>query len=180
MLRFLVFFFLLLSCRLDGDKAVDRNKFSFRTGDDTELFFKNLRQSYYDLEELKSANLNVFRLKNRSGETDRPVVNVAIVMNWVQDEAYILVEPGALLQDELSLKVYWKDTVNNETGAVVLEGRGKENMLEFASQLYEGIVARRVFQIEHQEQLVNFLHTPEDREAIRITMSDYYRLTRVF
>ena len=180
MLRFLIFSFLLLSCRLDGDKAVDRNKFSFRTGDDTELFFKNLRQSYYDLEELKSANLNVFRLKKRPGETGRPVVNVAIVMNWVEDEAYILVEPGVLLQNELSLKVSWKDTVKNETGSVVLEGRGKENMLEFASQLYEGVIARRVFQIEHQGQLVNFLHTPEDREAIRITMSDYYRLTRVF
>ena len=180
MLRCLFLCVLLLACRLDSDKAVDRDKFSFRTGDDTELFFKNIRQSYYDLEELKPANLNIFRLKKRPLELDLPVVNVAIVMNWVKDEAYVLVEPGPLLQDEPNLKVAWKDTVNNDTGEIVLEDRGKENMLEFASLLYEGIVAGRSVQIERNDKFMHFLRASKDREAIRITMSDYYRLTRIF
>ena len=108
------------------------------------------------------------------------MVNLAIVMNWLKDEAYILVEPGTLLQDESRLRVVWKDTLNNDTGEIVLADRGKGNMLEFASRLYEGIVANRTFQIESQDQLVNFLGISKDREAIRVVMSDYYRLTRVF
>ena len=180
MLRCLFLSSLLLACRLDSDKPVDRDKFSFRTGDDTELFFKNIRQSYYDPEELRSANLNIFRLKKRPSEPNLPVVNVAIVMNWVKDEAYVLVEPGVLLQHEPYLKVAWKDTVNHDTGEIVLEDRGKENMLEFASQLYEGIVAGRTFEIERDGKFMHFLQTSKDREAIRITMSDYYRLTRIF
>ena len=108
------------------------------------------------------------------------MVNVAIVMNWVKDEAYVLVEPGVLLQHEPYLKVAWKDTVNHDTGEIVLEDRGKENMLEFASQLYEGIVAGRTFEIERDGKFMHFLQTSKDREAIRITMSDYYRLTRIF
>ena len=167
----------LFSCQLDKDKGVDRNKFTFKTGDDTEIFFKNMRQSYYDLEENKAAKFNVFRIKSRLKEDSLPLLNPAIVINYLQDEAYILLEPNAFLQRYGPLTIQWRHTESGEAGTYQLDAMNKNNMLEFSSLLYEGIMANYQFTLPDG---VPFLEDPTAREAFRITMSDYYRLTRVF
>ena len=53
----------LVGCSVNADKKVSLENFEFKTGDDTELFFKNVRQSYYDLEEKKAANFNLSILR---------------------------------------------------------------------------------------------------------------------
>ena len=52
---FCIMFLMQYSCQIDRDKKVNFEDFNFKTGDDTEIFFKNMRQSYYDLEENKAA-----------------------------------------------------------------------------------------------------------------------------
>jgi hypothetical protein len=41
---------LLSSCKIDRDKKVNREKFQFKIGADANLFFRNVRQIYYDRE----------------------------------------------------------------------------------------------------------------------------------
>lgn len=168
---------LLLACQMDRNKKIDRDKFTFKTGDDTELFFKNIRQSYYDLEENKAAGLNVFRIRSRQQIDSLPVLHLAIVINYLQDEAYILLEPNAALQDHIPLTVLWQDPKDGKTGEYKIEVMNRENMLEFSSQLYEGITANYQLSLGSGTP---FLANVQHREAFRVTMSDYYRLTRVF
>lgn len=40
---------LLSGCKIDRDKKVDREKFQFKIGADANLFFRNVRQIYYDV-----------------------------------------------------------------------------------------------------------------------------------
>lgn len=162
------------SC-LDRNREVKRDKLTFKTGDDTELFFKNVRQLYYDLQENSAAKLNVFRLKKRVESEDHPIINLAIVMSYVKDEAYILVEPNELIGLD-KIEVEWQH--ENDKGTIALEDFNRDKMLEFASAIYEGIEKGYDFKITGKEG--EFLKDNAEREAFRVTMSDYYRLTRVF
>jgi len=178
----LVFICFFTGCKLDSDKKIDRNKFTFKTGDDTELFFKNMRQSYYDLEENKAAKFNVFRFEDRLKTDSIPVINLAIVNNYLHDEAYLLVEPNEYLADIDPLKIAFKIEHDSTSKAdtVVLEQYNHESMLEFSSQLYEALLKDAKFKVAYEDTWPTILSSKEEREAFRITVSDYYRLTRVY
>lgn len=176
---FIIPLLLFFSCNLDKDTLVDRKKFSFKTGDDTELFFKNVRQSYYDLEENKAAKFNVFRHENRVKEADHPLLNAAIVVNFMNDEAYILLEPNEQLVDLDKLHLFWSADMD-QGGEIVLNNYNREEMLEFASQVYEAIRMHAKFNIEMDGERVPVLTNEAERKAFRVTLSDYYRLTRVY
>ncbi|UII33749.1 hypothetical protein LVD17_07950 [Fulvivirga ulvae] len=170
---------LLYSCKIDHDKKVDRAKFSFKTGDDTELFFKNMRQSYYDLEENSVAKFNIFRYKDRVQEADHQLLNLAIVINYLQDEAYLLLEPDESLRDQDRLEVIWSGEAETG-GTILLENYNREGMLEFVSQVYEALQKKARFTLKLEGEELPLLDDPREREAFRITVSDYYRLTRVY
>ncbi len=168
----------LFSCNIDRDKSVDREKFKFRTGDDTELFFKNVRQSDYNLEENQAAGLRVFRHENIQPADSVPVIVPAIVMNVLQDEAYILLEPANGLEAEDPLTIVLIGSTDSDT--LKLELPNRENNLEFATRIYEHLQAGGRFNVILNGNYVPFLADPDYRESFRITMGDYYRLTRIY
>ncbi len=163
------------ACTLDGKKSVDREKFHFKMGDDSELFFKNVRAIYYDRSTAPDGKTEVYRFSDRYTGQDRPMITPAIVINWLQDEAYILVENNELLDAEPYLSVVIQDSI-----AVDLRQRGRDRMLEFCSRIYEGIQNGQDIRVKQDTRLAPLFTTDNDREAFRVTMADYYRLTRVF
>ena len=177
-----VMFFLIAliisACNLDKNTTVDETKAKFTTSDASELFFKNVRQVRYDQQEMAEAKLNVFRWGKRSLAEDYPVINLAIAINWRYDEAYVLTEPNAYLQGMDSIRITWQDSVRQQRGEYRWSTAGnKESQFTLASQLYRSI------QQGHQLYITNplgkeekLLARYEEREALRITMFDYYRL----
>lgn len=165
------------ACNLDKGTRVDETRAKFTTSDASELFFKNVRQIRYDQQEMPEAKLNVFRLGDRSLSEDHPVINLAIVINWRYDEAYLLLEPNTYLQDLDSLQVTWQDTVRQQEGTYRWSGGNKESQFTFASQLYRSIQqGHHLFVNTSQNKPERLLNRYDDREAFRITMFDYYRL----
>ncbi|QSE98031.1 hypothetical protein [Fulvivirga lutea] len=174
-----VLFLVLFGCQLDSDKAINRDKFTFKIGSDTQLFFKNVRQSYYDLEENKAANFNVFRLSKRVQSVDRPLLNLAIVINYRQDEAYLLLEPSMDLA-ELPITIIAEYDSIQTRKEITLAEQNRESTLHFAADLYESILAGGTFYIRSDSTDIPILTSQQEREAFRITVSDYFRLTRVY
>ncbi len=168
----------LAACSIDRDKGVDRNRFTFRTGDDTELFFKNIRQSDYDLEENEAAKLRVFRHEDRPQSDSIPYLSPAIVMNILRDEAYILIEPSATLADEDTIQVILHAESRNDT--LELSMMNRENNLEFASQIYEHMQQGGTFSVLDDGEFRPLMDEQKYRESFRVTISDYYRLTRIY
>ncbi|MTI22478.1 hypothetical protein E1176_15710 [Fulvivirga sp. RKSG066] len=173
---FLTLIIVASGCKMDSDKKVDRNKFTYKTGDDTELFFKNIRQSEYDFEENKAAKFNLFRYEDRVTTQETPVLNLAIVINYMKDEAYLLVEPNDILDNEEVISV----TVKDSDLTFELSAFNHQSMLEFASQIYEQLLLDKNFVVMVNGEQTPVLNTLDEREAFRITMSDYYRLVRVY
>lgn len=171
----------LLCCNPDKGRKADDTQAKFTTSDASELFFRNVRQGYYEKETLDEAKLDIYRIEERSQAEDKPVLNLAIVVNWRYDEAYILTEPNAYLQQLDTLNVYWQDTIRGQQGYYRYLPGNKEKHYQFATQLYNSL------QDEHQLYVksgsgeeVPVLRQRKEREAFRKTMMDYYRLVDLY
>lgn len=173
-----VIILLLSGCKIDRDRNVDRTKFQFEMGDDSELFFRNLRQIYYDRSS-PDGTWQAYRFSDDYRGNDRPVIIPVIVINWLKDEAYLLIESNDFLDDEESLRVVITDSTS-KTDTITLNQRGRERMLEFGSRLYEAVMSNHKISIQTRGDFLPILTEKQDREAYRVTLADYYRLTRVF
>lgn len=174
----LLFMLFVLSCSIDRDKAVDRERFTFKTGDDTELFFRNVRQSDYDLEVNDAAKFNMFRHRDRNTSDTSAVLNLAIVINIMQDEAYLMIEPSEVLSQHQGLVIL--KTENEVVDTMRLQTQNRQTYLEFATQVYEGIQSNARFHTMVGNKSVPILMDKTEREVFRITVGDYYRLTRIY
>lgn len=165
----------LIACKIDRDKKVNREKFQFKIGADANLFFRNVRQIYYDRES-PDGKWQAYRFSDRNTNTERPSLHAVIVVHWIKDEAYLLIESNSMLAKEDMISI----VIKNKPDTIRLNERGRERMLEFGSKIYEAIQAKKDMTVLSKGKYVPFFQIDKDREAFRITMADYYRLTGIF
>jgi hypothetical protein len=176
---FIVMVIMMPACKIDRKNTVDRDKFTFMVSDDSFLFFQNVRQIYYDFQDLPQAKWYAYRFSDRSPRQDSPALTPVIVVNWLNDEGYLLVEANEYLQEERTIVIQEK----NNSGRMVeyaLTDRGRENMLEFATKIYEGIMDDREIYVRANGKFYPLFEDDEDRDNFRVVLADYYRLTRIF
>lgn len=168
---------LLSACQPSKPKAFDVENPSFQTYSDTELFFKNVRQIYYQVEDQANTKLRLYRLKRQNTKTqDRPIINLTLVHNWRFNEAYLLLEPNAFFEDAAAFTVHWKNPSNEENGKIQYERGNKKVLLKFAYSLYQKIKEDAQCWIVQQGKEYPLLADKQEREAFRVTMADYLRL----
>ena len=176
-MRFFVLFLLSVSisaCGINANKEAETFD-GFSTDESSKLFFKNVRRSYYDVTILEAAKLETYRFKKRVVSEEQPIINLAIVNNWRYDEAYVLLEPNAVLnQDEL--KIRWEE--EGQQKELVFANTNKDSHGDFADKVYELINAEIEMEIWAGDSWRSFLNTSQSKEAFRLTMYDYYRLVR--
>ncbi len=165
-------------CKIDQDKKADPSKFQFIVREDADLFFRNVRQIYYDRSS-PDGTWQAYRFGDRYQGHKKPMLYPVIVIHWLKDEAYLLIENNRPLDDEESLSVVIQNgSLKNDT--LILKERGRERMLLFGAKIYEAIQSEKKLLIRIGNHYHPFLDNPEDREAFRIPMGDFYRLTGVF
>lgn len=170
---------LLIACNPDKNKRADPLALRFSTTDDAKLFFKNLRQQAYDLQEMPAAKLQVYRHSGRRQDADYPLLQPALVINWRYNEAYLLLEPNEYINEDESLQIHWQDTVKQQQGLYRFDYGNKEEHLQFAGQLYGSILDGHRLYYQTADSLKQpFMADKKDREIFRISLLDYYRLTR--
>lgn len=169
----------LISCNTNNSNRFDNKAFDFSITDDSGLYFKNVRQLYYDFQEIPpGSSRNVYRLKSRYKEDDYPVLYPTIVVDWVNDQASVLIEPNNYpgIPLELNIKINCEES---EEAFIVLDERGKENMLDFANKIYEALVAGCGLSLEIEQEFVPLMESEKSKEAFRKAMLDYYKLVRI-
>lgn len=173
---FLLVSIVLLGCNPDKQTKVDQDEITFATDDASRLFFKNVRQLYYELEVMEAAKLRIYRHKQQDQSQEQPIINLAIVDNWRYDEAYLLLEPNAQLTDQSELIVQWEN--NEGSGEISYRQGNKSDQIAFADQIYDRIQQGCTFSIQVEVAWKSFLTSEKSREAFRVTMFDYYRLVK--
>ena len=167
----------LSSCNVDKQTRVDQSVITFKTDYASNLYFKNVRQFYYEFEEMEAAKLNIFRLKKRETASDFPVINLAIVNNWRYDQAYLLLEPNAFIEDGDRIKVKWVGE-GGQQGEVHYEKGNNTKQVAFADSIYEQIQKGSTFSVEIKGFWEPWLNTQRTLDAFRITVFDYYKLVK--
>lgn len=183
-MKYLVFtllVFIFSACKPIADKPVDAYNPKFNTTEDSELFFKNVRQIAYDLERQKNTKIDIYRSKKQDENNKIPKIHLAIAHNWRYDEAYILIELGAYFKSLQNVEIHWKNEKSGETGIYEFQRKSNKNeYFRFASEIYNSIVAQHTLWVMEKENKIFFLENPEEREAFKTTMKDYYRLVALF
>ena len=171
------FLMTLIGCDLHKSKVIDPEKINFRTLEDTELFFKNLRQTYYDKEAVDSAGIDKYRFEDRVLDSGRPIINLMIVHNWRTDMAYIFIEPNSFFPSD-TLQVFWQASDGKAKGSYPYQKSNVRSQLLFATQLYGSLQQEHRLWVEKEGQKYALLTDEASIEAFRITMVDFYRLVR--
>ncbi len=166
------------SCNIEKSSKVNEATTFFKTDDSTKLFFKNVRRPYYDVDVMEEAQLEIYRFKKRIKESDQPLLNLSIVNNWMNDEAYILIEPNEAAGPMAELHLRWKD-VNDNSGDIMIESQNKQSQVMFAAEVYEQIKKGSNLYLVRNNENVDILNDTKSREAFRISMFDYFRLTSI-
>ncbi len=170
----------IFSCNANVDKKVDQNGANFKTSADSRLYFKNVRQIYYDRETPENTKLEVFRFGKRNQQTDKPIINVALVNNWMHDEAYVIVEPSEYFEDISPIEVEWQDSGKKISGVYRFTLGPKENHFKFATEIYQSILAKHKLLVFNKDKRWESLFQSEaDKDNFRKTMRDYYRLVNL-
>jgi hypothetical protein len=159
----------LSGCKLDRRKEVDRNRFSFKAYPDSRAFFNNVRMIYYDREQIANSEVVAFRFKARSKDTTEFHLSPTIVLNQQTNDALLFIE---------STKPYDSITLMIDKKVLMLKDRNRDNVLEFATLIYESIIAEKSIYLNNEK--FPLFKDEDERENFRKVMSDYYRLTRIF
>lgn len=169
-ISFIIFLLVLLTgCKLDRKTEVDRKRFSFKAYADTRTFFQNIRMYYYDREVIPNSEVVAFRFKARSKDSLHFKLQPTIVLNQANNDALLFLE-STQPTDSLTIEI------GEQT--FTLTDLNREKVLEFATLIYEAIMAEKEIFLHPQVQPL--FRDEEEKDNFRKVMSDYYRLTRVF
>jgi hypothetical protein len=171
---------LLVACHNpDKDTPVDPERVQFATTASSVLFFKNVRQLFYEREANTAAQLDLYRIRERRLDPQVAVLSPLIVHNWRHDEAYVLMEKNRYLAATDSLRVTWRDTVTQQTGAYLFPNGDKRTHYRFAAQLYGSLQAGHHLHLQTDSGLVALMPGEVYREPFRKSLLDYFRLVGV-
>ena len=99
---------------------------------------------------------------------------MSILINRIKDEAYIFIESNS---EELPIKVKWSNLDGkNKSGELVFEGGDKYAHLAFVEALYPLLLENTLFELWDGEKYIQIFEGENDKDALRITISDYYKL----
>lgn len=176
-LLFIIFLMIFYCCNPDKATRIASDKAKFNTSDASEIFFKNVRQTYYEKNEIEAAKIDFY--KNKKLLEEEVLLFPQIVHNWREDQAYILLEfdPGIAAQNQL--KLISKDSIG-QIDEKVYPLVDKKVHFEIVSDIYNHILDDHKIFLIIQQDSISLFPNQAAREAFRITMVDFYRLVDMY
>ena len=176
-MRFL-FLCALLGCALG---CTDANRTStatndprFHMSDPNELFFRNTRQNKYRLVRDAVPSQDVYRVYALNEVSTRPQIFAQVVLNWLEDEAYLFIETNAYnaeFQQPLTLATQAGDRIE-------LRDYSPAAQLAFAETLAPLLQRESALEVYNAAgETVSIFQTKPEREAFLVALDDFYRLT---
>lgn len=163
----LVLFFSFFNSRRANNTGADQR---FRMADSNRIYFLNIRAIDYEREIRKDARMTLFRHEDRA-VSDQPSLDFIIILNKTKDEAYLYLEPQNL---EWPIRLKAK---HGETEKIFeLQNGNNLKFFTYLEELKPWIMEDSQFQIQINNDWEEIWQSPSERQALKATLEDYYRL----
>lgn len=173
---------LLFSCQSHKNIYIDPNQPKFDTLDQTRMFFKNVRASYYDIIDADQAtdDIQIYQISKSVEDSTKAIIQLHIVFHEKTQNAYIMLSPNNTFDGYMHYKVKWTDS-SGFWDEIRYQQGGMKEQFTFVTEIYNALKKDGVqFEITFGDKTMSFLSTKKEREAFRITLVDYYRLVALF
>ncbi|WP_137401730.1 hypothetical protein [Echinicola rosea] len=139
------------------------------------LYFKNVRQAYYDIDKNREAKLEIYRLKSRFKDKNLIFFNLSLIISRIRNKAYIFIEPSQRLQNEAQVYVRWlKDKQVQDT--LGFQQGDRRSHHHFVKKIWPLIDGQTKFQVKIANEWHPILETEEEQAAFSTTAEDYFQL----
>ena len=161
---------------LGRSTAIDLEKIRFQSTDASEIYFRNMRRSYYDMEEHQEAGIELYTL---SGYRDLETVNLrpTLAYNWRNDFVAIMVSKSDELKNEESLVLIFESPESQHK--LILNDGDIKTQTTLALKLYNGILANNEIYLVQNRQKQPVFKSSEEKELFRITTFDFLRFVEM-
>lgn len=176
---FVVLFLLIISAcgQPSADAAKQPNPF-FSTTPPSRLYFKNMRSYYYQQRTMPQTRTDLYTLKTLPTQADYPMLIPIIADNWMQDEAYLLLERNnhsAWPADTVRFR--WQDPQSGQHGFINWSENTMRAQYDLAEAIAQQLALGHKFSIiqadstvipvfEEKEYIANFLKIKTDYEGL--------------
>ncbi len=165
-----------MACSVNTSKKVELDKLRFNYTDDAYIFFRNMRQTQYDLEIMEEGGWRIYRHEDRKQDTSDFYFNVSLVVNWRVNRVYPIIEMTERFKKE-GLTVNWKELESDESGKIALKGNKRRDEMLFVSKIYNKMTEEVEFFISIENKNTPLFTDTDAKEAFRISLYDFYRMT---
>ncbi|WP_044210997.1 hypothetical protein [Flammeovirga sp. OC4] len=170
-----------IACQPYKDVVIDPFAPKFVTFDQTRMYFKNVRASYYNKVSLPqtdtTTHMNVLLYDKAVQDSTQAIINLHLVTVDNNDNAFIMLAPNEFFKGYQHFRVHWVDHKDDFKGEIRYKQGGMADQFLFCSEIYNLLNKDEVtFEVEFGNKRVPFLDTVEEKNAFRITMIDFYRL----
>lgn len=165
-----------MACSVNTSKKVELEKLRFSYTDDAYIFFRNMRQTQYDLEVMEEGGWRIYRHEDRQHDTTDFYFNVSLVVNWRVNRVYPIIEMTERFKKE-GLALEWEALESDESGKIALEGIKRRDEMLFVSKIYNKMTEEVEFFISIENQKTPLFPNTDAKEAFRISLYDFYRMT---
>jgi hypothetical protein len=177
MKKFIILFLLLnAACSVNTSKKVDIEKLRFSYTDDAYIFFRNMRQSNYDLKVMEEGGWRIYRHEDRELDTTDFYFNISLVVNWRVNRIYPIIEmPQSIDKD--GFEVFWEALESEEKGRITLNGEKRRDEMVFSTKLYNKMIDEVELFVTYKNKKQSLFKNSDQKEAFRVSMYDFYRMT---
>ena len=141
------------------------------------LYFKNIRSINYEQSEQAGTRIELYRLRQFSQPAKEPLLVPTIANNWLEDEAFIFLEPVDFGQPwARPITIRWQS--RQDSGLYRLQPANTAKQYELALQLYESLQAgHQLNALTADSTWVPVMEDKNNQRYYLTTIRDYLRLT---
>lgn len=186
-------FFIFTSCSRIYKQEVSEDNFQSEMNASDQIVFNNTRQIFYDVSSVGENAMTTFKKKNRLIDAKKPILNLSIVRDNKNRQAFIYFDLNDFFEDKMYFEILWESAkstpeqpeqakqVNQpKSGKYIFNGEKKENHFRLATQIRNAMMEnKQLFIIKknnNNQEKIPILVTEEEKNIFRITMVDFYRL----
>jgi len=165
-----------MSCSVNTSKKVEIEKLRFNYTDDAYIFFRNMRQSNYDLEVMEEGGWRIYRHEDRQTDTTGFYFNISLVVNWRVNRVYPIIEMSENIEKE-GFQVLWEAIETEDKGSIAMEGMKRTDEMIFTAKLYNKMTDEVEVYVDYKNEKLPLFADSDQKEAFRVSLYDFYRMT---